>query len=480
MHVSYYQESREDSIINISSISSPSFQSWGTISDMNNLPKVAIIGRTNVGKSTLFNKLIDEQKALVSREAGTTRDRNIARCHWQETEFELIDTAGLDVNLKDELEQHIALQTQFAIKKADLVLYLVSIKDDISPFDRETIRTLQKEKKPLILVLNKVDNQRDRLLAPEFYTLGVEHTIPLSSATGSGTGDLLDTIEQSLSVLHSFTPSLDTDQTDMIKVSIIGRPNVGKSSILNSFLNQERAIVSDLPHTTRDSIDILLEHKDNTFRIVDTAGLRRKGKVAGFIEYQSAARAKSAIRKSDVVLFVLDSSVEISKQDQRIAAMIQKYYKGVVIVINKWDLIEKDERTIHEYITILKKKMSFLHWAPVVFISAKSGQRVKKILDLIVRSYHQQRKEIPPKDIDVFIKAAVAKRQPWIKTVEFQQQKKIRISSMIQSGILPPTFEIRSSQELHSSYVRFLENRFRETFDLEGTPVRIQNVVLKH
>lgn len=441
------------------------------------LPVVAIIGRANVGKSTLFNKLIEEYRAVVSKTPGTTRDRNIALCYWQGNSFDVVDTAGLDIELKDELERFILLQTNLAIEKADLVLFVVNVKEEVTQLDRETITRLKKNKKPVILVVNKVDTQKDQKLIPEFYSLGVKETIPISATTGSGTGNLLDAVVDALKSIKKLVDSpIILEPT--IKVSIIGRPNVGKSSLLNKFLREERAIVSNLPHTTRDSIDILLEHNGVPMRIVDTAGLRRKGKIDSEIEYYSVLRAQTAMKKSDLVLFILDASEPPSQQDQHIAAILKEGHKSVIFVVNKWDLIEKDERSMNEYLLTLQQKMSFLHWAPIVFVSAKSGQRTDKILDLIIECYNKQDMRISDEELAHFLKRMMKKRQPWRKTMLLQKELRIRLSNMRQISTRPPRFEIDASDELHGSYIRFLENQMRETFDFKGVPI-ITNISIK-
>ncbi len=442
-----------------------------------NLPVVAIIGRANVGKSTLFNTLIEEQRAVVSSEAGTTRDRNIALCHWQGNAFDLVDTAGLDLGLTDELERFILLQTNLAVEKADLVLFVVNVKEEVTLLDRQTIARLKKVKKPFILVINKVDGPRDQKNVAEFYALGAEDTIPVSATSGAGTGNLLDAVVRRLSQVTTLAPTPLVPEAT-IRVAIIGRPNVGKSSLINKFLREERAIVSSLPHTTRDAIDILLDHKGTPLRIVDTAGLRRKGKMTGEIEFFSTLRTHASLKKADVVLFVLDASEAPSKQDQHIAALLNEGHKSVILVINKWDLIEKDERSAQEYYAILQQKMSFLHWAPIIFVSGKTGQRTDNVLDLVVEYYNKQEMRIPQEDLDRFLLHMLKKRQPWCKTMPLQEERRIKLTNMRQTDVRPPRFEIDASGELHPSYIRFLENSMRDSFDLKGVPFILNILIL--
>jgi GTPase len=434
--------------------------------------RVAIIGRANVGKSSLFNKLIHEQRAVVSDVPGTTRDRNIAPCDWKGVGFDLVDTAGLDADLQDELEQHTVLQTQLAIQKADVVLFVTDAHDGVTTIEHEIARNLAEARKRALIVVNKVDNLAQEAMVPTFYELGIDDVFGVSAHTGAGVGDMLDRLVEILGGVDKLVDLSEEDQKT-VHVGIFGRPNVGKSSLLNQFLQEERVIVSNLPHTTRDAIDIFLEHNDHRLRIVDTAGIRRRGKVENAIEYYSVVRAKRALAKCDVALFVLDAALEMSKQDQRIASMIEQSYKPVIIVINKWDLIEKDHRTTDGYIRTLQHKLGFLHWAPVVFTSALTGKRALVVLDKVVEVYERQFMTIPQQDLDEFLVYLLKKRRPWKKVAALEKPKRIRLSNIRQIGTAPPTFSIQASYELHESYNRFLINRFREQFELTGTPVRI-------
>lgn len=454
----------------------------------NEVLKVAIVGRVNVGKSTLFNKLIGRTQAIVSPIPGTTRDRRYGICNWQNKEFLLIDTGGyIDRILlgkrkikkltaqqeTEKIDKKVIEQTRQALDEADLVLLLVDFQTGIVPEDRKIVSLLEKINKKVILAVNKVDKAKERQEAEVFRNLGVGDPFPVSSVTGMGTGDLLDFVIKNLKFKKpksSFAKA--SEDKEVIHVAIIGKPNVGKSSLLNAILGYERAIVSPVPHTTRESQGESVKYKENNFFFIDTAGIRKAPKIEKGIEQAGVNQAKSSINKADIVLFMTNVDERLSVQDSKIGARLVESGTGVVIIANKWDLIE--DHSGHNQKSIIGFYQRFfphLKWAPIVFLSAKTGFKVNQIYDLILEIKAEREKEIPDKALERFLSRIVKIQKP----VKKGGIKRPRIYKFRQAGICPPTFEIVISKtgELADFYLNFVKNRLREKFGFLGTPIKI-------
>ena len=440
---------------------------------------VAIVGRANVGKSTLFNKLISKPSALVSPIAGTTRDRLTATCSWAGLDFTLIDTGGFDVNMKNTIEREIYKQTNKAIKDSDLTLFLVDTSSGLMPQDKEFALYLKKIDKKILLVANKADNLQKRQLINEFYQLGLGEPIPVSSASGSGTGDLLDEIVKSIKIN---LPKKNSDTknekpvkktTKSISLMFVGQPNVGKSSLVNAILNENRVIVSPIPHTTRGVQTIDFSYKENNFRLLDTAGLRRRSRKSDLVEKFSINQVKSLLPKVDVALIVLDITNRITVQDQKIAELITKYNINTVIVANKWDLIpDKDDKTINKYIKFINANFPFISYSPIVFTSAVAKQRVRKILDLALETYNERFRRIENNAANKFLKWAIKKNKP----TKSKGTRHPYLINFAQVAVDPPTFELKvdSKSTLSAAYVKYLIKMLRYKFGFLGTPIKIE------
>ncbi|HLD28182.1 MAG TPA: ribosome biogenesis GTPase Der [Patescibacteria group bacterium] len=439
------------------------------------LLKVVIVGRANVGKSTLFNRLVEKNKALVSSVAGTTRDRNIDVVHWQGKSFELIDTGGLDVDKKlgGIIEINIVRQAKTAIKNADLILFLVDVKQGILPTDKDLTRELvkQKLKAKTILIGNKADSPKWRQSTGELYQLGLGEPQMLSAASGSGVGDLLDLITKRLPKGRLITK---TDDTQSIKIAIVGKPNVGKSSLMNSILGEERVIVTDIPHTTRESHDTKFQYKGHTFILIDTAGIRKQNKIKlKSLEQKSVDKSISAIKSADIVIIITEVQKRITTQDKKITDAVLEHSRPVVIVANKWDLIpDKDTKTINKYIEYYQTQFPYLWWAPIIFISAKEDQRSKKILDLALEINQAKRIEISNSQLEKFLKIQIKKHVP----ARGRGLKNPYIYKIEQVKTNPPKFVIyvNDPKILHFSYIRYLQNNIRKKFNITGTPIGIE------
>ena len=430
-------------------------------------PIVAIIGRPNVGKSTLFNRLIGERQAVISKKPGTTRDRLFGELSWQGFEFILIDTGGIETE-NEKLKKDVLNQAKIAIEDADLLLFLVDAKDGLKPSDKKTAQFIRKSKKKSLLVVNKADNLNLRNEIDNFRTLGFSDPIAISSIHGTGTGDLLDSVVSLLKNNYK-KDKISRNIKDSIFVSILGRPNVGKSSLINQIFKKERAIVSEVPGTTRDVLDVKIKHKDQAITLLDTAGIRRRGKIEKGIEKYSVIRALGAIDRSDISLILIDASEGITSQDLHICSYILEKGNGIIIVINKWDLVEEKTEIVN-YLDYLQKKVPFLSFAPVVFISAKTGKNVNKVLDLILDINKEMSKKIPIKKINEFIsKLIILKKPPSKRTKE----TKIYYSTKTKSK--NPTFVLfcNNPSAIHFSYKRYLENKLREQFGFVGLPLKL-------
>ena len=424
---------------------------------------VAIVGRANVGKSTIFNRMVGERISIVEDVAGVTRDRIYAKASWLTKEFSVIDTGGIELENASFTTQ-IKMQAEIAIEEADVIVFVVNGREGITKEDEYVARLLQKSRKPIILVVNKIDDNQFKDYIYEFYALGVGDPIPVSGSHGIGIGDLLDQIINQLDLQDEET------NEDEISFSIIGRPNVGKSSLTNSILGEERVIVSNIEGTTRDAIDTPFVKDGQKYRVVDTAGMRKKGKVYENIEKYSILRALTSIEKSDVILVVIDGETGIREQDKHVAGYAHEAGKGVVIVYNKWDLVDKDEKTMQKKQKEIYEQFKYLDYARIVFTSAKTGQRVDQIFPLIQESYENSRKRVQTSVLnDVLVDAQLMN-----PTTTFNGGR-LKIFYANQVAVCPPTFVLFSNdpQYLHFSYKRYLENRLREAFGFEGTPIHI-------
>ena len=436
-------------------------------------PIVAIVGRPNVGKSTLFNRLVGERQAIVQDQPGTTRDRVYGTADWLGVEFTIIDTGGMQDD--DELppdtteaETIIARQTRdqanSAISEADVIVFLVDAKAGPSASDAEIADILRRTDKPTLLAANKADSAARREMVYEFYELGLGEPIAISAYHGNGTGDLLDKIVENL-------PDAEPEEeTEGPRIAIVGRPNVGKSRLLNSLLGQERAIVSDVAGTTRDSLDTEIAWKGQPLTLIDTAGIHRRGRVEQGIERFSVMRSMRAIDRADVVLLLIDATEDFTAQDLHIAGYVEEQKKGLVVVVNKWDLVEKDAGTMDEYRARAAEQLDFIPYAPVVFISAKLGQRVSQVLDTALTIIEEREKRVSTAALNKMLQEAVAKHQPPSKPGKW-----LKFYYATQADVAPPTFIIfcNDPKQIHFGYRRYLENELREQFGFTGTPIRI-------
>lgn len=424
---------------------------------------VAIVGRANVGKSTIFNRIVGERVSIVEDVAGVTRDRIYASASWLTKEFRLIDTGGIELENASFTTQ-IKMQAEIAIEEADLIVFVVNGREGITKEDEFVARLLQKSRKPVILAVNKIDDQAFKDYIYEFYALGVGDPIPVSGSHGIGIGDLLDEVVKQL---DSTEQVYDEDE---IRFSIIGRPNVGKSSLTNAILGEERVIVSNIEGTTRDAIDTPFVKDGQKYCVVDTAGMRKKGKVYENIEKYSILRALTAIEKSDVILMVVDGETGIRDQDRHVAGYAHEAGKGVIIVYNKWDLVDKDEKTMQKKMKEIRNEFKYLDYARIIFTSAKTGQRVDGLFPLIQESYENSRRRVQTSVLnDVLVDAQLMN-----PTTTFNGGR-LKIYYANQVSIAPPTFVlfVNDPQYMHFSYKRYLENRLREAFAFEGTPIHI-------
>jgi len=427
-------------------------------------PVVAIVGRPNVGKSTIFNRIVGERVSIVEDVPGVTRDRIYSSAEWLNYDFNIIDTGGIDIGDEPFLEQ-IRQQAEVAIDEADVIIFLANGRDGVTAADEEVAKILYKSKKPVVLGVNKIDNPEMREHIYDFYALGFGEPFPISGAHGLGLGDLLD------EAAKYFPKHGQKDyDDDTIRFSLIGRPNVGKSSLVNAILGEDRVIVSNIAGTTRDAIDSELTYNGEKYVIIDTAGMRKKGKVYETTEKYSVLRALKAIERSDVVLVVLDGEEGIIEQDKRIAGYAHEAGRGVIIVVNKWDAVEKDEKTMKEFERKIREHFLFLSYAPILFLSAKTKKRIHTLIPMIntVSENHALRVETSVLN-DIVMDAVAMNPTPTDKG------KRLKIYYTTQVAVKPPTFVIfvNDPELLHFSYQRFIENRIRDAFGFEGTPIKI-------
>jgi GTP-binding protein len=426
-------------------------------------PIVAIVGRPNVGKSTLFNRIAGKRISITEDTPGVTRDRIYAECEWLNQYFTLIDTGGIEPKTDDIILQQMKRQAEIAIETADVILFLVDGKAGITGSDKDVAEMLRKSKKEIILVCNKMDKFVDEDNIYDFYELGLGEPYSISSTEALGLGDLLDEI------ISKFPEGSNTEyDPEVIKVAVIGKPNVGKSSLINKILGQERVIVSNIPGTTRDAVDTLFEKEDKKFVFIDTAGIRKKKKIFENIERYSVIRSFAAVERADICLLVLDVNEGVTEQDTKIIGYAHDNGKGIIVLINKWDLIEKDNKTYKKYLDEVRNKLSFMTYAPIIPISALSGQRVAKILDEIVEINEFRNLRITTGVLNDVINEAILMNQP--RSVK---GKRLKIFYASQVSVCPPKFLlfVNDKEIMHFSYVRYLENTIREHFLFKGTPL---------
>jgi len=429
-------------------------------------PIVAIVGRPNVGKSTLFNYIAGKRISIVEDTPGVTRDRIYTEGEWRNRKFILIDTGGIEPFSEDEIMQQMKRQAEIAIETADVIVFMVDAKEGLTASDHEVANLLRKTNKPVILAINKVDNIGEP--PPEvyeFYNLAAGEFMTVSSSHGLGIGDLLDEIFK-----HFSDEDADDDDEEIIKVSVIGKPNVGKSSLINKILGEERLIVTDIPGTTRDAIDTFVEKGEDKFIFIDTAGIRRKSKIIDNIEKYSTIRSWTAVERADVCLIMIDAEEGVTEQDTKIAGYAHEQGKASIIAVNKWDLIDKETGTLEEYEKKVREKLSFMPYAPVVFISALTGKRIEKLYDLIKSVAQQASIRVTTGVLNDVINEAIAMVQP-----PSDKGKRLKIYYITQVGTKPPTFVLFINDEklMHYSYMRYIENQLRKTFGFEGTPIKI-------
>ncbi len=428
-------------------------------------PTVAIVGRPNVGKSTLFNKITGQRISIVEDTPGVTRDRIYADAVWLDKHFTLIDTGGIEPQSKDEILSQMRRQAQMAIEMADVVIFLVNVRDGLTANDSDVASMLLKAKKKIVLAVNKVDNIGDPPFEfYEFYNLGLGDPIAISSTHGLGVGDLLD------EVCKQFPEDADTsEEEDEIKVAVIGRPNAGKSSLINKILGENRLIVSNIAGTTRDAIDSRFAVGEDRYVLIDTAGMRKRGKIDEVVERYSVIRSLAAVDRSDVCIIMIDGTEGICEQDTKIAGYAHEQGKACIIAVNKWDAVEKNDKTMKEFTDRLKEEFAYMSYASLMFISAKTGQRIDKLLEEIKKVNEQHKRRITTGMLNDMLNEAMAKQQP-----PSDKGKRLKIYYGTQAGVAPPTFIlfVNSEELFHYSYLRFIENQLRMMFGFDGTPVK--------
>ncbi|EUJ27142.1 GTP-binding protein EngA [Listeria grayi] len=427
-------------------------------------PVVAIVGRPNVGKSTIFNRIVGERISIVEDVPGVTRDRIYNSAEWLGKDFNIIDTGGIDLSDEPFLDQ-IRAQAEIAIDEADVIIFITNGREGVTDADEQVAKILYRSQKPVVLAINKVDNPEMRTQIYDFYSLGFGEPFPISGSHGLGLGDLLDEVRK-----HFPAEDEVEEDDDIIKFSLIGRPNVGKSSILNALLGEERVIVSDIAGTTRDAIDTSYIYDDQEYIMIDTAGMRKRGKVYEGTEKYSVLRAMRAIERSDVVLVVLNAEEGIREQDKKIAGYAHDAGRAIVIVVNKWDAIEKDEKTMKAFETDIREQFLFLSYAPIVYVSAKTKQRLTNLFPIINQVSENHSLRVQSSMLNDIISDAVA-----MNPSPMDKGKRLKIFYTTQVAVKPPVFVVfvNEPELMHFSYERFLENRIRDTFSFEGTPIRV-------
>lgn len=428
-------------------------------------PIVAVVGRPNVGKSTLFNAIAGERISIVEDTPGITRDRIYADAEWLNYKFTLIDTGGIEPESKDIILSQMREQAQIAIDTADVILFMTDVKQGLTDADGKVADMLRKAKKPVVLAVNKVDHyERDILDTYEFYNLGIGEPIAVSAANRTGIGDLLDTV-----VSYFPEQTEQEEEDDRIRVAIVGKPNVGKSSIINRLIGENRLIVSDIAGTTRDAVDTEITYHGREFVFIDTAGLRRKNKVKENLERFMIIRTVSAVERADIVVLVIDAFEGVTEQDAKIAGIAHERGKGMIIAVNKWDAIEKDNKTAKEYETKIRQVLSFMPYAEILYISALTGQRLPKLYDMIEAVNENHSMRVATGVLNEIMSEAVMLQQP-----PTDKGKRLRLYYITQAAVKPPVFVIfvNDKELLHFSYLRYIENQIRETFGFRGTPLK--------
>jgi GTP-binding protein len=429
-------------------------------------PIIAIVGRPNVGKSTLFNRIVGGKKAIVANEPGVTRDRNYADVKWEESVFTLIDTGGFEPVSKDRIFVQMREQCQLAMDEAEVILFVMDGKEGLTSSDKEIADILRKVNKPVFYIVNKIDGPKHEEKAYEFYGLGIEKIYSISAEHRYGVEELMDEV---IGVL----PPLAEEKWDRetTRVAVIGRPNVGKSSLVNRLLGYKRVIVDEAPGTTRDAIDTSFERDGKRYVFIDTAGIRRKSRIGLRLEKYSIVEAFRTIDRSDIALLLLDSKEGVTDQDARIGGFIHEKGKGCILIVNKWDLVEKDSQTMGQYERDVREHLKYLSYAPIVFISALTGQRVRKTLDVVDRVSEQTKKRIPTSQLNRYFGRWIEKFSP-----PLYKGRNVKLNYITQVSTAPPTFVIYTNfpNSIHFSYERYLINQIRETFGFDGVPIRLQ------
>ena len=429
-------------------------------------PLVALVGRPNVGKSTLFNRLVGERRAIVEDSPGTTRDRHYADTEWGGVVFTLIDTGGLIMGDADEIGAHVRAQAQLAMDEADVIVFLVDIEEGLTAPDHAIADLLRRANKPVILTVNKSDNLKREMNIHEFYALGLGEPLAVSAAKGLATGDLLDRIVEAL---PRRVPEGEAEDS-AIHMAIVGRTNVGKSSLVNRLLGYERVIVSATPGTTRDAVDSHIRYHEQEFVLIDTAGIRRRGSIEPGVEKYSVLRTLRAISRSDLVLLLIDAVEGVTAQDAHVAGYVLEESKSVIVLVNKWDLIEKETNTQAEYEVYVRRELRFLSYVPVMFISALTGHNVRNVMATALRIHEERTARLSTADLNKVFRQATMRLSPPSKG-----GRKLRIYYGTQTAVAPPTFVlfVNDSKLVHFGYERYLENQIRELYKFEGTPIRL-------
>jgi GTP-binding protein len=426
-------------------------------------PIVAVIGRPNVGKSTFFNKIVGKRLSIVEDTPGVTRDRIYAEAEWRGVTFGLVDTGGIETAGADRILSQMRAQAEVAVDMADVILFLVDGKEGLTASDRDVADLLLRARKETLLVVNKVDTARLTNDFYDFYELGLGEPLPISAANMLGLGDLLDR------VVENFPPEDAADAEESVRIAVVGKPNVGKSSLVNALLGEERVIVSEIAGTTRDSIDTPFLWKDGRYVLVDTAGIRRRSKITGDIERYSVLRAVTAIERSDVCLLMLDGREGVTEQDKKIAGIAHEAGKGIVVAVNKWDLVEKETNTMRDFQRTAQKELPFLSYAPVVFVSALKGQRLDTLMDQAECVAEKRSMRVSTGQLNSLLADAVMMKQP-----PSDKGRRLKLYYATQVGVRPPlfSFKVNDAALMHFSYARYLENRIREAFGFEGTSIK--------
>jgi GTPase len=427
-------------------------------------PIVSIVGRPNVGKSTLFNRLIGKRDAIVHDDYGVTRDRHYGETFWNGVNITVIDTGGYLPDDMNVIVKGIREQVLIAMEESDLILFVVDVEYGIHPLDQTVAQLLREQDKPVIVVVNKVDNEERAYAASEFYGLGFEHLFPVSSISGTGTGDLLDCVVKELPISEKNEPEIKNP-----KLAFVGRPNVGKSSMVNALLKSERCIVTEIPGTTRDAVNSLLEYKNKTYELIDTAGLRKKAKVKENIEFYSNVRTDRALRECDAAIILLDAMQGFEEQDKRILREAARFNKGILIVLNKWDLVpDKETNLLKEFEEYIYKQVPTMRFVPIITTSALTGQRVEKIIDAAEKILNERNKKIPTSELNNFISRIIKERALPVKR---GKQLKIQYGTQVKQN--PPVFKffMNNPQELPPNYRRYIENKIREEYKFTGVPI---------